>query len=167
MNFNLGNWNQALKLSGSNYEVPEQSMQPPDPAQARQPFIPNNINDALAVSGSDYRVPQQQAHPWVMDTQHAASAVDAVPSPQAEGQGDGQTSYPGLKNSPAADLVRKAASAVAAFYTGGASALAMNAGGQVLSQNNSTAGAAAGAAGKAAQPSKGEAKDLRALFGWT
>lgn len=133
MNFDLGNIGKALKATGSGYQLPDDGTAAAAAAPGFTP--PPSVNSALEASGSTYRVPEPAAEPpeWTGQAQEAAEA--------AEGS-------PGLKNSPIVGLVKKAAGAVAAFYTGGASAAAMNVGGQMLSKNNPQAGAAAGAATK-------------------
>lgn len=106
--------------------------------------LPAGVNDALRATGSSYRVPAERF----------ASGQGRVQLPEGTGKalellgggGPKPAALEHLESTPAAGLAKKAASAIAAFYTGGASALAMNLGGQVLSRNNPRAGALSGAA---------------------
>lgn len=144
---NLGNLSGALQATGSNYQLPA-SAGAAGAAPAAPTTIPSNVNGALEASGSSYRVPEappdaaSKAPGWVDSAQKATEVADAVPEDT-----NPENEHPGLKNSPVMGLAKKVVGAVAAFYTGGASAAAMNVGGQLLSKNNPKLGAAAGAAG--------------------
>lgn len=152
MNFNLGNMGNALSIANSGNG---------------QWQMPNGVNDALKKTGSSYSIPQQpSAAPRVQAPSSSAQAPAAAVKPPEwaqQGQqiadalpaGDGTQEYDedgkpkakGLKNSPLVGFVKKAASLVSSYYTGGMSGLAMNAGSQVVSQNNPQAGGAISAAG--------------------
>lgn len=145
MNFNLGNVGNALAVSNSgngNWQMP------------------NGVNDALRKTGSSYSIPDTsgaapsvqapaantQPPQWAQQGQQIANALPAGDGTQ-EYDENGKPKAKGLKNSPLVGLVKKAASLVSSFYTGGMSGLAMNAGTQVVSQNNPQAGGALSAAG--------------------
>ncbi len=149
-NVNLGNISRALQLSRGNDEFQ----------------MPEGTQEALQRTGSSYVPPPQPTTPqvpaWVGRMQQGASMLDSAgggqpkypglmnsPMTGASPQSDGDSntpSHPGLANSPIAGLAKKVVSAVAAYYTGGLSAAAMNVGGQMLSQRNPRAGAMASAA---------------------
>jgi hypothetical protein len=127
--FNLGGFDKMLQLANS------------DDLQ-----LPAGVNDALRATGSSYRVPTErfaggQGHTQLPEgTGKALELLGSEPPvPKALKK---------LDSSPVAGLAKKVAGAVAAFYTGGASAAAMNLGGQVLSQSNPRAGALFGGATK-------------------
>ena len=142
---NLGNLSGALKATGSNYQLPADAAAPAAPTASGA--IPGNVNSALEAAGASYRVPTDPtsanaAPGWVDSAKKATDAVDSAPADQ-----NPENEHPGLKNSPIAGLAKKVVGAVAAFYTGGASAAAMNVGGQMLSKNNPKLGTAASATG--------------------
>lgn len=73
--------------------------------------------------------------------------ADVEDTVYAIGGADGQQNN--LMNSNLRKTVKKVASAIASFYTGGLSGAAMNVGSGLVSENNPKAGAIAGAASKA------------------
>jgi hypothetical protein len=107
--------------------------------------MPAGVNDALKATGSSYQVPDEMTGPQgggqlPEGTGKALSMLGGKP--------DLPKGLQKLEGSPVVGLAKKVASAVAAYYTGGLSSLAMNVGGQVVSQNNPRAGALVGAASK-------------------
>jgi hypothetical protein len=102
------------------------------------------VNDALRATGSSYQVPEgADQQPSAQLPEGTGQALDLLSGGARMPKG-----LQKLDSSPVAGLAKKAASAVAAYYTGGLSALATNVGGQVLSQRNPRAGALLGAATK-------------------
>jgi hypothetical protein len=126
--FNLGGFDKMLQLTRDGEQ------------------LPSGVNDALTSTGSSYRVPAEQ-----MGQQSPAQLPEGA-GKAMELLGGGGARKPEavqhLESTPVAGLAKKVASAVAAYYTGGLSSLAMNVGGQVLSERNPRAGAALGAATK-------------------
>lgn len=121
-NLNLGDWQSALNKTGSSYQLPADPSASPAVAQTGVPEAP-------AVPGAG-----DSTKTWAEYAQKANEGAEAADQ------------APGLKNSPAVGLIKKAASLVAAYYTGGASAALMNGASQVAS-NNGKGGQATAAQG--------------------
>ena len=120
---NLGDWQNAISKTGSSYQLPADPAASPAVAQTATP-TPNE----MPATGSSTKEWAQYAN----QANEAANTADQAP---------------GLKNSPAVGLIKKAAGLVAAYYTGGASAALMNGASQVAANNGrgAEAGAAQGA----------------------
>ena len=125
-NLNLGDWQSALQKTGSNYQLPADPAASPSVAQTATP----PATPAPSMPGAGDSTKQ-----WAEYADGAGKAADTAES------------APGLKNSPAVGLIKKAAGLVAAYYTGGASAALMNGASQVAANNGrgAEAGAAQGA----------------------
>ncbi len=143
--FNLGNFGEGLRLP----EGTDKALQIAGGAGQRTQ-LPPGTQEALRKTGSSYQLPSQgapasaqapsqgAAPSWVGNAQQGASLLDAT------------SMIPGAKRAnelPITQLAKKVVGAVAAFYTGGMSAVATNIAGNMLSKNNPRLGAAANAVG--------------------
>lgn len=131
---NVDSVNGALAKTGSNYRLPTSA-----PASA---VAPASVAAPAATPAAPLSPPTAAAAPpaatgggeapsWLGKTQKIGSLMDNLPAQD-------------LRNSEAVQMVKKAVSAVASFYTGGLSSLATNVGGQVVGKNNPKLGQAVG-----------------------
>lgn len=135
--FNLGNVGQALKMTGGGAQ---RSAMPQGVNEAlRKTGSSYQVPQQTATSSPG--MGPQQAPEWVGKAEDGLGLLDmggGGPLPEPAG-------VTNLKNLPAAKLAKKVVGAVAAFYTGGLSAAATNVASNMLSKNNPRAGAALGA----------------------
>lgn len=111
--FNLGGFDKMLSMTRGGGEP-----------------LPLGVNDALKATGSSYRVPAERlvsGHGPVQLPEGIGKALELLGGEPPVPKG-----LQKLDSSPVAGLAKKVASAVAAYYTGGLSSLAMNVGGQAL-----------------------------------